>query len=322
MRGAVDEEFTTLDENNSHIGVIPVCAVGQDGLFIPDVSEQGTNLWVCGPSYGLDPNQGIFTTSQYGRWRYSFGGTSSASPVVAGVVALMREANPRLTWRDVKIILAESARKIDAAGGGYIDLGADEYGTGDPYSYSEQYGFGLVDAEAAVDLSEDWTLLPALKVASACASHPVSTAGDSPFVQPYGSFKRDTLEIADSGIDFIEYVEFILDIETREHGTFGVWVGGPNAVEGAAGDDWVQVLRPHTYSSGGIDGTFRFAVNRFVGEAADGTWKLAVKSHSSQYPTSLHSWEVRVTVTAAPGTGVRCRLPSRPSPHPRRRVSI
>jgi len=46
-------------------------------------------------------------------------GTSSATPVTAGVIALMLEANPALTWRDVKHILASTARhiRLDASGG-------------------------------------------------------------------------------------------------------------------------------------------------------------------------------------------------------------
>src|SRR5207247_8031784 len=42
-------------------------------------------------------------------------GTSSATPVTVGVIALLLEANPALTWRDVKHILASTARQIDAA---------------------------------------------------------------------------------------------------------------------------------------------------------------------------------------------------------------
>ena len=292
-RGAVNEEYTQLDEHNSHIGGIPVCAVGEDGLFISDISEQGTNLWVCGPSNGRTPNRGIFTTSQYGRWRYSFGGTSSASPAVAGVVGLMREANSALTWRDVKLILAESARKIDVAGGAYVDLDADELGTDDHYSYSEQYGFGLVDAEAAVGLADGWTLLPELRSASACATNPLSSTGGSPNVPILGSHKRDELAIANSGIGFVEYVEFIFDLETREHGPFELWVGGPESVVGEAGDDWVEVLNPHRYSSGGVDGEYLVATNQFVGKSADGTWKLAVRNNSFR-AVKLHSWAVRI----------------------------
>ena len=41
----------------------------------------------------------------------SFGGTSASAPMIAGLVALMMEANPTLTWKDVHDILIRSAEK-------------------------------------------------------------------------------------------------------------------------------------------------------------------------------------------------------------------
>ena len=38
-----------------------------------------------------------------------FNGTSAAAPIVTGVIALMLEANPNLTYRDVQEILVRSA---------------------------------------------------------------------------------------------------------------------------------------------------------------------------------------------------------------------
>jgi hypothetical protein len=63
-------------------------------------------------------------------------GTSQAAPHVAGVVALMLEANPGLTPNQVKNILHESA----------IDLG--------PAGPDGDYGFGLLDAKDALSLAK------------------------------------------------------------------------------------------------------------------------------------------------------------------------
>jgi uncharacterized protein YdiU (UPF0061 family) len=52
-------------------------------------------------------------TAAGGDYTDSFGGTSSAAPLVSGVVALMLEANPDLTWRDVQHVLVNSARRND-----------------------------------------------------------------------------------------------------------------------------------------------------------------------------------------------------------------
>jgi subtilisin family serine protease len=67
-----------------------------------------------------------------------FGGTSSATPLVAGICALILSANPNLTSAEVKSILERTAVKI----GNRWDY--------DAQGYSSKYGFGRVDAEAAV----------------------------------------------------------------------------------------------------------------------------------------------------------------------------
>ncbi len=63
----------------------------------------------------------------------SYDGTSMATPHVAGVVALVRAANKRLTPRQVREILSSTAK-----------------GMGD----ADEYGSGLVDAEAAVNRAQ------------------------------------------------------------------------------------------------------------------------------------------------------------------------
>ncbi len=73
-----------------------------------------------------------------------FDGTSMACPHVAGVVALMLEANPDLTPERVKEILRETAEMPSG-----IDP-STEYD--DKYNY--QYGWGMVDAYEAVRLAQ------------------------------------------------------------------------------------------------------------------------------------------------------------------------
>lgn len=114
-------------------------------------------------------------------------GTSAATPTVAGVVSLILAANPNLGWRDVREILLKTARKIDK---GYsarvhanrqfdltaleaapldstgvnivngatktaLDLGWVTNAAG--HSYSNWYGFGLVDAGKAVEMAKSYT---------------------------------------------------------------------------------------------------------------------------------------------------------------------
>ena len=82
-------------------------------------SEMGSNLWVCAPSSDLSKDPTISTAINQGRYRDDFGGISAATPQVAG----LRRANPNLTWRDNKIILATSARKNDTTEPGWEEGG-------------------------------------------------------------------------------------------------------------------------------------------------------------------------------------------------------
>ena len=80
-----------------------------------------------------------------GNYTHKFGGTSSACPGAAGVAALVLAANPELTWRDVREILARSCDKIDQEGGNYDEAG-----------HSHKYGYGRLNARAAVDLAANF----------------------------------------------------------------------------------------------------------------------------------------------------------------------
>lgn len=76
-------------------------------------------------------------------------GTSFATPVISAVAALMLQANPELGWRDVQGILAVSSQKVD-----FEDYSWTTNAAGVSHSY--KYGFGLVDAAAAVGTARTW----------------------------------------------------------------------------------------------------------------------------------------------------------------------
>ncbi|MDO4232332.1 MAG: S8 family serine peptidase [Lautropia sp.] len=140
----------------STAGSVTVCATTAYGKRAP-YSNQGANLLVCAPSASPandeTPYHGILSTTAQGTtaasgYTRSFGGTSAAAPMVSGVTALMLQANPLLTWRDVRLILAQTARRVDPQSASWTRFGN--------LSYSHDYGFGVVDAEAAVNASRTW----------------------------------------------------------------------------------------------------------------------------------------------------------------------
>nr|WP_225906791.1 S8 family serine peptidase [Thermoleptolyngbya sp. PKUAC-SCTB121] len=122
------------------------------GMWLPQ-----TGYTYTGPQIRAAlPGVGVFTTDRLGAAGYdpgsftnTFGGTSSACPVVAGVAALVLSVNPDLTAREVKQILQETADKI-------VDPDPDpqlglRFGTYDASGHSKWFGYGKVNAARAVE---------------------------------------------------------------------------------------------------------------------------------------------------------------------------
>jgi len=106
-------------------GVLTVAGVDRQGTASFDASSQGITIGVAAPAedlVGVGP----------GDVHYLWQGSSGATPLVAGVVALVRSAHPDLDADDV-------IERVVAT--------AEPKGTRDP---DPLYGHGLVDAEAAV----------------------------------------------------------------------------------------------------------------------------------------------------------------------------
>ena len=122
-------------------------------------------------------------------FNFAFNGTSASAPTVTGVVALMLSANPKLTWRDVRWILAKTARKIQmgktiinqATGKPSVGTFAKEIwsttGNDTFGKYSHYFGYGVANATEAVKLakSPDYKLLPKMSTCFISVENGVAT---------------------------------------------------------------------------------------------------------------------------------------------------
>ena len=273
--------WATHNENKNHRGFITVCGVTVYGKAT-SYSEAGPSLWVCAPTSDVDPElPGVLTMSLDGSYTDSFGGTSAAAPQVAGVAALMRSANPTLTWRDVKMIIANTAQHNDPDSDTWLD-GALKYGSqSQRYNYSYRYGFGVIDAEAAVTAARTWTPLPPMVTTeSAEATLNAELSGTDGHEEVY------SLAIQ-SEIDFIEHIDVIVDLDTGFMREYRIDLVSPSGTE-------TLLSEPSNYCSLScpLRGSFQFGTARHLGESATGTWQLkirSIKDHNKKEPCDSDS---------------------------------
>ena len=225
-------------------------------------------------------------------------GTSASAPSVTGVVALMLSANPNLTWRDVRHILATTSKQIDPSYGSAYQRNeqiklADNTFTGSTstaltdgaitarydygwqtnaagYKYSNWYGFGLVDATAAV------------AKAKATTSYKPATLTLPAFIAPlelkdrlvnYGEVTK-LGEFTVSSADKVDGMQVRLNSSADNLciGSVGIYVQSPSGI--------VSVLSvPYNIyydSNNKLTSTNNYGLGSyaFYGEAAAGTWQV------------------------------------------------
>ena len=295
-----ESDHANLDGQANHYATTAVCAVNYKDVR-SYYSELGANLWVCGLSgnvsgrkyypydpYNPDANLPPITTTDNGnRYRETFGGTSSAAAIVSGVVALVRAANDQLTWRDVKVILANSARKNDPDNTGWLS-GATKYRSPmESYSYSLAYGFGVVDATAAVALAKTWTNLPPWRTTRSESADEARGIPDASSNSVPGSTIESTLTV-DDYVRFVEFVEINVNLVHSQFKDLAIELVSPS------GNVSTLTTARRNAGGAGINGSYRFGSARHLGESPAGTWKLRVTDRRAGNSGTLRSWNVTV----------------------------
>lgn len=286
-------------------------------------SSAGANLWIVGPS-GEDGEAApsIITTDQAGThggfsefpenrlnsanplntdgdYVSAFGGTSSAAPAVAGAIAILLGVNPDLTWRDIKHILATTARPIDPArsqvraafnGKPYVAQHAWRTNAAG-YSFHNWYGFGAFHVDAAVEqaLSHMPDSLGALT-----ESDWMEGAGED--AEPLGIPDADgagvsaTLEV--SGLPdtaSLEAVVLEISIDHPFPADIGITLRSPGGMESVVNPPFNAGLAD---TPAGIVG-WRLLSNAFYGENPNGTWTVHLADLAAGDVGSLGRWRLR-----------------------------
>jgi kexin len=288
------DDNSNYDGYVNQLGVIAACAVDDDGRA-PLYAEPGANLLVCGPSGNAET--AITTTDVENGFRSDFSGTSASTPMVSGAAALILSANPELTWRDVRLILANSARQNDPLDPGWIP------GTDGRRPFNPLYGFGAADAQAAVALAKTWQTVGDWESLRSCGPY-IGGSGVAPFPidvpdapesgEP--QTREHTISIAGCEIGKIEFVEIRFSADAEYSGDLRVDLVSPNNLVSRLAD--ARLCDPNedeiADNCGDYD-NWAFGSVRHLDEAVNGQWTLTVSDRLfdglvNQRPVAPSRW--------------------------------
>lgn len=280
--------------NNRH--TIAVAALDDTGVRSA-YSSPGANLLVSAPggaSTGQQsdrPGNGVLTTDrtgsdgyntlpgEKGNYDYNFSGTSAATPIVSGVVALMLDANPTLGYRDVQEILAHSARFVDPADVWWTTTNTGTWNGGGSL-FSRQYGFGEVDAHAAVRLAEVYTYLHGAPRSDANVKDVTASTGPLSITATPSSPAIFTITLPD-GLD-LNHLDLALDASWLNPVEMSVYLTSPSGTQLALLYQPQNALRIETIPTPKIEALpwpahgFTMGTNAFWGETSGGVWQVQI----------------------------------------------
>ena len=255
----------------SSINVITVAALDRNGTFSSVREEAGYST--AGAAILVSaPGSSIISTDIVGSRGYNFNdhttgdGTSYAAPMIAGVVALMLEANPRLGFRDVQEILALTARQNDQDDGDWDFNGARTFNGGGAH-FNTNYGFGAVDAHAAVRLAETWAIQSQTQTNRVFTSLPI-TGGPID-----ASSSRFTVRVNDP-ID-LQHVRVQMDFSFTRFSDIQVLLISPSGTVSEL------LFRPTGGELTSISQIMQLTSVHFWGENPVGEWQLVIRDQGT-----------------------------------------
>jgi subtilisin-like proprotein convertase family protein len=298
-----------VNDNSNYDGyansryVIAVAASTNSGTQA-SYSERGANLFINAPSSG--GSLSITTTDRVGTIGYntsssstggdytnSFGGTSAAAPIAAGAIALMLEANPNLTWRDVKHILVRTAQKNSPGDTSWTTNAAG-------WHHSDKFGFGRIDAAAAATMAATWTNVGPEVSTSGAATPPNPIPipdGTGTSTPVFGAFATSTIDILNQVK--IEEVEVTVNVTHPYRGDLEFQLVAPTGTTSILG-----TVRP---DDGADFDNWTFTTVRDWDELAQGTWTLKVHDGFAADVGTLNSWSITAYGTSVvPEPGIIC----------------
>ncbi|MGD1908646.1 MAG: S8 family serine peptidase [Leptolyngbyaceae cyanobacterium] len=271
-----------------HIAVVAPSNNASPNMALPSVGTVSTGPQIKTRLTG----RGMVTSDRVGGSGYSnsaytqtFGGTSSACPVVAGVAGLVLSANPDLTAREVKQILQETADKI-------IDTTPDpqlgfSLGTYDNNGHSQWFGYGRVNAARAVQVARQRA------EQGQQYSQTVTQSDNAAATIPDGDARGLTRSLRVSTQATVKDIQLQVTVSHEYLSDLTLSLFAPSGTS--------VLLQGRTLGNQSyLDQVYTLkttpTLSRLLGENAAGVWRLQAIDHAPGHTGTLQQWQLTLAL--------------------------
>ena len=259
----------------------------EDPVFsVSDPALLSTDLQGCDKGYASS----TITNDTNCNYTHRMNGTSAAAPTISGAVALILEANPNLTWRDVKHILASTATQIDSTfAKKYLDIDIYKWTTNAAgFKHHPSYGFGKVDIASAITAALAYNLGSLGSMASTNGSQNSLDAS-------FNSYARTTMSAAKiaitapSGKSKIDFVKLSVGFTHPDPEHVMIELVSPDGTT-------ITVLPPFTKKTTDPSGnSFDIGINSFYKENIAGDWTIIMSDLTNDsVGGTLNNWGLKI----------------------------
>uniref|UniRef100_A0A7N8WWR0 Proprotein convertase subtilisin/kexin type 7 n=1 Tax=Mastacembelus armatus TaxID=205130 RepID=A0A7N8WWR0_9TELE len=265
--GGQYDDNCNYDGYANSIYTITIGAVDEEGRM-PFYAEECASMLAVTFSSGRNKLRSIVTSD----WSMQQGtgcteghtGTSAAAPLAAGMVALMLQVRPCLSWRDVQHIITYTATKCDSS----VDWKVNGAG----FHHSHQHGFGLLNAWRLVNAAKVWESVPFL------VSYQSSVIKDETSIPTHPdklihTWKVSAADLRQSGMQTLEHVAVTVTITHPCRGNVEIVLDCPSGMTSVIGARRTIDNDPAGYQD------WTFSTVRCWGERANGQYTLKISDH-------------------------------------------
>jgi subtilisin-like proprotein convertase family protein len=205
----------------------------------------------------------------------------------------MLQTNPNLGWRDVQNILINTSTKNDPTEAGWVQNGDDRW-------FNHAYGYGRIDASAAVLAASTWSNLPP-NATPVSASHTANLA----IPDNNATGISDTITISGQDAFVIEHVEVTFNATHTYRGDIGIVLESPSGMK--------STLTELHDDAGNDYSNWIFTSIAHWGEHPNGTWKIYVSDLFAEDTGTFNNWTLTLhgrTVATPTPTATETPTPS------------